>query len=160
MSSVLNSILAANYSEVGKAAPLPYRPPVQNQSQIIIASEKSEESALQDKQQDQKQQALLRRETDHRQQQTLRDLSRPQVSLLPADELDLFAETVTEQVSFLPSSQLSDETNRARRQVLVRGDREKLSELLQQRAQQSVANLYARNNNVVYNVTPLFYEAA
>ncbi len=161
VTGVLNSLLAANFSEVGKT-PAAYRFPVQNPPIAVVAAEQSDEASLNDKQQKDQQQALTQRQAQNR-QQSFSDFARPQLSISPSDETALFATAVAETItppSITQSSLLSDETNRTRRAVLSQNDREKLSDELLARAQQSVATLYARNNNVVYNVTPVFFEAA
>lgn len=171
VSSLLNSILASNFSEVGDKPPASPFSVLPSQARTVVATVKSEDATLnQKRQEEQKQQTLLTQQQADSRQRSLKDIARPQVSLLPSDELDLFAQTVqadteaadaiTEPFTIIQSSFVSDETNRSRRQALSQNDRDSLSQILQQRAQASVATLYARNNNVVYNVETLFSEAA
>lgn len=166
VSSLLNSYLATHFSEVGDRLALPLVQSPFAPAQAIVATIQSEgaklnEQRLQDGKQQQAQQQTRERT------QSLADYARPQLALLPSDEAELFAsatldpaDAAADPVVVTLSSFVSDETNRARREALRQEDRESLSELLLKRAQQSVATLYARNNNAVYNVTPLFYEAA
>lgn len=164
-SAPINAFLANNLSDVGSRSGVV---PAQNPfvlPQSVTPADTADESALNDRRDQQRQQQQALQQLAGRQQQSFRDLARPQVVLLPSDEAELFAVRVLDTGNSIPqvishSADVSDEVNRSRRQALATDDREKLSEDLQKRAQQAVATLYARNNNVVYNVTPIFYEAA
>jgi uncharacterized protein YcbK (DUF882 family) len=164
VATALNQLLASNFSEVGRASGyVPFRVPQVNPN-AVQAPDASDNTELQDRQQQSQQQALVQQRSQER-QQNLRDFAKPQVRLLPSDEVQLFARAALENSSALSpvpvqSAQLSEETNRARRAVLNENSRESLHETLQARAQQSVAHLYARNANAVYNTEPLFFEAA
>lgn len=168
--SLVNSLLASNFSEVAGRLPLA---PVQQQfksQQPLVTTVKADESALNEQRLDDKssQQQLTQQQTQER-RQTLKDLANPKLSLLPSDEVELFAvasldDAATQgtqaSLTLIQSGDVSDAANRARRQVLAQDDRKNASDALLKRAQQSVATLYARNGNAVYNVTPILYEAA
>ena len=163
-SASINAFLANNFSDVGsRSGVVPAQSPFVL-PQSVTPADTADESALNDRRNQQQQQQQQLQQLQSR-QRSLRDLARPQVSILPSDEAELFAVRVLDTGNSIPqvishSADVSDTANRIRRQALAVDDREKLSEDLQKRAQQSVATLYARNNNVVYNVTPIFYEAA
>lgn len=105
---------------------------------------------------------------------SIADLLRPRPSLSPSDELAVFAaidgrgqgaEDIAQQQGLLtnPSSTLaaevSDETGQpVEAEVLTFRPRGR--DARQQQAQVAVASLYARNNDVVYNVSPISQLAA
>ena len=166
-SSLLNSLLADNFSEIGRNKSL--FSSLQQQFALptaVTPADGSDASGFGDSK-DSNEGSQQQLPYYPNRPQTFRDLAKPQISLLPSDEASLFAVARVEAQpkAYVPqlitqSSDLSDEINRARRQALATDDRDALSETLQQRGQQAVATLYARNYHAVYNVTPLFSEAA
>ena len=163
ISSVINQLLASDLSHLSKAGVAPFHiPPLAPDA--VQASPESENSDLADRRQQQSSQALVDQRAQQR-QQSLRDYAKPQLQLGPSEEVALFAKAALEATTALSpvvaqASQVSEETNRARRAVLQNENRDQMSQTLQSRAQESVAYLYARNGNAVYHQEPLFFEAA
>jgi len=109
-------------------------------------------------------------------QPTFADIARPRVSLSPSDELAVFGAfsnggQTTQQAAlqqqlaaaFSPlniTAQASDENGEPVEAEVLTFRRENTNAAEQRRAQYSVATLYARNNDVVYNVTPISQLAA
>lgn len=104
---------------------------------------------------------------------TLANLLRPRANLSPSDEVALFAvrdnavqarEVAIQQSQAVTASitrlaQASDENGDAVEAEVITL-RSRGEDIRQQRAQVSVAGLYARNNDIVYNVTPISRLAA
>lgn len=104
---------------------------------------------------------------------TFADLLRTRVKLSPSDEVALFAvrgnavqareeaiqqsQTITANITAL--AQASDENGNAVEAEVITL-RSRTEDIRQQRAQVSVAGLYARNNDIVYNETPVSRLAA
>lgn len=109
-------------------------------------------------------------------QPSFADIARPRVTLSPSDELEVFAQVNTsgqaaQQAILKPplattfaasnvAAQVSDENGEPVEAEVLTFRRENTDTAQQQRAQFSVATLYARNNDVVYNVTPISQLAA
>ena len=109
-------------------------------------------------------------------QPTFADIARARVTLSPSDELAVFGAIsnggqTTQQAAlqqqlvtaFSPlniAAQVSDENAQAVEAEVRTFRRENADTVQKQRAQYSVATLYARNNDVVYNATPISQLAA
>lgn len=109
-------------------------------------------------------------------QPTFADIARARVTLSPSEELAVFGAVsnggqTTQQAAFEQqlvtafsplniAAQASDENGQPVEAEVLTFRRENADTAQQQRAQYSVATLYARNNNVVYNVTPISQLAA
>jgi hypothetical protein len=158
ISSALNQLLAGSFSEAGKAAQAFHvpvaRPPVIGQAKPTLDTA-DRESARQG-------QSQLLQGQEQQRRQSLRDLAKPEVQLLPSDETELFAVAGEGDfaASVVPSSDVSDQANAIRRQALSEASRDHIPESLQLRARAAVADLYARNTNIVFNATPAYSEAA
>lgn len=162
INTVLNQLLASNFSDVTKAARTLPKELFPLTSGNDAAQAQNKVPALSEQSADNQQRAAGYQQQQAR-QQSLKDLNRPQVALSPSDELALFASPEAAAAStgeIVQSSFVSDETNRARRQALVNTGRDNLNDVLKQRAQQAVSSLYARNNDIVYNANPIVSEAA
>lgn len=112
------------------------------------------------------------RDDEGRAPPSFRDLSRPRPQLTPSDELQLFAfyakpymptpvsvsaGKISSQISLSPTQlEASDEQGEAVEAELIAPP----TGYNKAQAQFSVATLYARNNDVVYNVTPISQLAA
>ncbi len=106
-------------------------------------------------------------------QPSFQDLSRPKAELSPTEELALFAavseSAAPELAAAAPAPAMAEVTDEQGRvveaQILTPGDAPETAAPpaalnIAARAQFFAANLYARNNDVVYNVTPITQFAA
>lgn len=87
---------------------------------------------------------------------SLNSLARPRVQLSPSDELEVFSESTQQQSASRDEETLTQDSN-----TNAEADTSGAQVFsLNAKLQASTAHLYARNADLVYNVNPIFYEAA
>jgi|GEM_PF-5512979 len=93
---------------------------------------------------------------------TFSDIAKPKAILLPSDEATLFSSIQSQPPLAIAKPSVEQNANSNITDIEVESPREKSAALnaLASQKQQKVASLYARNLDIIYNIIPIYSQAA